>query len=74
MFIELPKQKKEKVEVLVKRFSRVKSCRIREFAEFVGTLIPYSPAAAYGFVRTNNFERARYLALAKNNNLYDICE
>lgn len=71
MSVELPKQKKEKVKVLVKRFSRLKSCRIRKFAEFVGTLISYCPAVAYGFVHTKNFERARYLALAKNNNLYD---
>lgn len=71
MLIELPNDKQEKVKQLTQKFQKMNSCKIRELARFIGTVVACCPAVPYGFAHTKIFERARYLALRKNNNCFD---
>lgn len=61
--IELPREKRLKVKQLAFRYSRIERCKIRDFSEFVGTVVSCCPAVRYGLGHTKAFERARSLAL-----------
>lgn len=71
MVVELSVEKKNKIKELVKKFNRVKKCKIREFATFIGTLESCSPTLKYGRVHIRSFERERFLALRRNKDNYD---
>lgn len=70
MSLKLTKDKKEKILLRAQKFDN-KSFKIRELAEFVGTLVAACPAVKYGLLYTKNLERRKYLALAENKENYD---
>ncbi|CAB0037990.1 unnamed protein product [Trichogramma brassicae] len=49
----------------------MKRCKIREFAEFTGSIISGCPAIEYGWLYTKMFERVKMNALETNNDNYD---
>ncbi|CAG5100323.1 Protein of unknown function [Cotesia congregata] len=57
MVVELPIEKKNRVTELVRKFDRIKKCKIREFAAFIGTLESCSPTLKYSRVHMRSFER-----------------
>lgn len=71
MFIELPEDKKQIIFNQISVFQRKRSCKIREFAEFLGRLCFATNAIQYSPVYTKNLERAKFLALGRNNDNYD---
>lgn len=71
MTIELPKEKKEKTEKLIEKFTKKESCIIRDFAAFIGTLGSCCPTLKYGWVHMKNFEREKFLALKTSNNNFE---
>jgi Reverse transcriptase (RNA-dependent DNA polymerase)/DNA N-6-adenine-methyltransferase (Dam) len=71
MSISLPQEKIDKVIKLLKKFSALQECTIREFAEFLGTLCSICTAVRYGWVYTKLFERQKFLALRKSGDNYN---
>lgn len=71
MIVTLPENKKEKVLKMISIFQKLKRCKIRSFASFVGLIESCCRAAQYGRLYTKNFERAKYLALKTSNNNYE---
>lgn len=71
MVVELPIEKKNRVTELVRKFDRIKKCKIREFAAFIGTLESCSPTLKYSRVHMRSFERERFVALRSNKDNYD---
>lgn len=71
MLMELPENKVQQTLKLIEKISTKKSCKIREFAVFIGTLVSQIPAVNYGAVYIKDFERERSLALTKNGNNFD---
>lgn len=65
MTLELPTEKRIKIYELTKNISSKSTIKIREFAQFVGTLTAACPAVSYGWLYTKQFEREKYLALEK---------
>lgn len=70
MSVELPTTKKKTLRLLVKTFKNKRTCKIRDFAHFVGHLIAACPATNYGWLYTRLFEREKYIALQKSNMAY----
>lgn len=68
--VTLPNEKINKIKLEIKKFSTMKSCKIRNFASFVGLLVSACPAVEYGWLYTKLFERCKYLNLKDTNN-YD---
>lgn len=71
MTISLPPDKRNNILKLVKKFSQLSKCVIRDFAHLIGTLTAACPAVRYGWLYTKALERQKYLALMSNNNRYD---
>lgn len=71
MTIELPDNKKLKALQMIEKYSTRKRCQIREFAEFIGYLGFCCKAHKYGWVHMKDFERAKFLALRKNNGNFE---
>lgn len=62
MVVELPIEKKNKVTELIKKINRIKKCKIRKLAVFIGT--PESiEVLKCGRVHMRRFERERFLLL-----------
>lgn len=60
-----------KVSIMINKMLTKRSCSVREFANFIGTLVSLCPAAAYGFAHTKILEREKCLALILCGNNYD---
>lgn len=65
MILELPREKRDKISVMLNTLSKKSQISIRDFAKFLGTLTAACPAVAYGWTYTKIFERDKYLALLK---------
>lgn len=65
MTLALPLEKKNHIAMLVKKFSTLPLCTIRDFAKLIGTLTAACPAVRYGWLYTKRLEREKYLALEK---------
>ena len=72
MLLELPKEKRLKLKKLIDLFSTKSSCKIREFAKFIGCLIAACPALRYSWLYTKNFEKEKFRALIFNDNNYEL--
>ncbi|KAL7286871.1 hypothetical protein TKK_0019005 [Trichogramma kaykai] len=72
MRLELPEAKRYRLKKLIEKFSSMKRCKIRKFAEFTGSIVASCPAIEYGWLYTKSFEREKINALRKNNNNYDM--
>lgn len=70
MTIELPEDKRKKVNSWLLMILGLKKIKIRRFAQFLGLLISVCPAFKYAKLYTRIFEREKFLALkaARNNN------
>lgn len=77
MTIQFPQKKRKNIRTLVDKFSRISSCKIRDFARFIGSITACCPALKYSWLYTKDFERQKFLALAKNNinynNVMQLC-
>lgn len=71
MTLSLPIDKRNNINQLLNKFSRLPRCTIREFAQLIGMLIAACPAIRYGFLYTKLLERQKFLALQQNNNDYE---
>lgn len=71
MSISLPKEKREKILRLTKGLMSIKKCKIRKFAQFIGTLTSACPAVKYGWLYTKLLEREKFLSLHKENGNYN---
>lgn len=69
--MELPLEKRERILKLINFFVNKRSCKIRKFAQFIGTLTSACPAIKYGWLYTKRLERAKYLALKSNQGNYN---
>lgn len=68
--VRLPEEKKERIKKEIIKFKKLKRCKIREFARFLGLLTSACQAVDYGWLYTKDFERCKYLNLKKDEN-YD---
>lgn len=71
MSVSTPSGKKLKTSQLIKKFSSLKSCSIRDFAMFLGKLTSICPGIRYGWLYTKMFEREKFLALRDTGGNYD---
>lgn len=69
--VELPDDKKLKALDCIKKYSLMKRCKIRKFAEFIGYLGFCCKTLKYGWVYMKDFERAKFLALKENNGNFE---
>lgn len=65
MSLSLPATKRITIEKLVKKFSSLPKCSIRELSQFIGVLTAACPAVKYGWLYTKTLEREKYLALQR---------
>lgn len=61
--ISLPIEKCNKIIMLTEKFSRMRKCTVRDFAQLIGVLVAACPAAKYGWLYTKILERQKFLAL-----------
>lgn len=69
--VSLPTNKISKVIEYLQKFSALQTCRIIDFAKFLGTLTAVCPAVRYGWLYTKVFERQKFLALKASGGNYD---
>ncbi|XP_071646502.1 uncharacterized protein [Temnothorax longispinosus] len=72
MTLELPLEKRYKVRDQINIFKKLKKCKIRDFAQLIGSLVSCCPAIQYSWAHIKNLEREKYLALLKSNGNYDV--
>lgn len=63
--------RKTKEFQLLEKFEKTKSCKIRDFAEFIGKLVFATNGLQYSSVHIKILEREKYLALKNNSGNYD---
>lgn len=66
--IKLTQEKRLKIKNELNKFSKLNSCKIRDFARLVGLLTSACPAIEYGWLYTKNFERWKFLNLKEDDN------
>lgn len=71
MTMELPADKRHRICDRVKKFKRLKCCKIKELAQLIGSLVSYCPAVKYSWAHIKILEREKYLALLKKRNNYE---
>lgn len=69
--VSLPTEKYTRVLKLIHRYRSRKSCKIRDFAIFLGTIISCCPVIPYGWLHTKMFERKKFEALTKSKGNFD---
>lgn len=63
--ISVPPQRRIKLLSMISLFSTRTTCRIRDFASMIGSLISICPAVQYGLLYTKEFERSKFFGLIK---------
>lgn len=71
MIIKLPLEKKIQNAKLIKKFSSLKRCTIRNFASFIGILSSCCFSVKYGWAHIKDFEIEKILALQANEGNFD---
>ena len=71
MTLELPSEKRRKIHDQIITFKKLKNCKIKDFAQLIGSLVSCCPAIQYSWAHIKSFERERYLALLKSNDNYE---
>lgn len=71
MTLSLPIDKRNKIALLVQKFSRLPFVTIRDFSQLIGVLVSACPAVRYGWLYTKVLERQKYLFLQQHSS-YDI--
>lgn len=67
----LPNEKVIRIKSEINKFRSLRTCRIREFASFVGLLVSACPAIEYGWLYTKSFERLKFLNLKRSNDDFE---
>ena len=63
MSIEITQDKRISIRALIRKFKRLKKCKVREYARLVGSLVACCPAIKYSLLYTKNFEREIYCSI-----------
>lgn len=71
MTIEITPDKKSHLYKDIKKFSTATTCKIRDFAKFIGKITAAYPAVTYGRAYTKLFEKAKLLALEQSQGNYE---
>ncbi|KAL6265871.1 hypothetical protein P5V15_002695 [Pogonomyrmex californicus] len=66
--LQLPEDRKKKI---LDYFKVRRLCKIKEFAQFIGTFVAAYLATNYGWDYLKLFERQKYLALVLSGNNYE---
>lgn len=72
MQIELTTDKRLNISKLINKYQKIKRCKIRDFASFIGSLGFCCQATIYGWVYLKNFEREKVRALEKYHGNYEV--
>lgn len=71
MSIILPEDKRLATLKSLEKYSRKRSCKIRNFASLIGSLNSICKAVPYGKIYLKDFEREKFLACVASNEDYD---
>lgn len=71
MSVELPIEKKARLINQINKFENRKVCSIREFAQFIGSLVSSCPGVEYGMIHSKSLEKAKLEALDGNYTDFD---
>ena len=71
MTLNLTEERKLKMLSLITKFSKLNTVKVREFAQFIGSLISCCVAIEYSWLYTKAFEREKIISLEKNYGNYD---
>ena len=71
MSVSLPTEKRDKILKLCHLLKHKLVLTVREFAQFIGTLVSVCPAVPYGILYTKIFENAKFMALRNNPSDYE---
>lgn len=66
MSIRLTIEKKQNISSFALKLCRKSMCKIRDMAQFIGTLVAACPAVPYGLLYTKILEREKYLSLIEH--------
>lgn len=66
MIVTIPKEKKEAIVKWASKLLCKSSCKIRDLAKFLGTIISVCPATKYGYLYTKQMEREKWIALKRS--------
>lgn len=69
--IELPEDKRIKIQSLIINFQNKNTCRIRKLAQLVGILVAACPAIEYGWMNYKKLEQIKYKALNRSSGNYE---
>lgn len=69
--MSLTDKKREKLIKLTSKFMNTKSCKIREWAQYIGNLVAACPAIKYSPLYIKSLERCKFLALQKIDGDYE---
>ena len=69
--IDATEEKRKNLSRITKEFKDKESCKIREFARLIGSLVAVCPAVKYGMLYCRLIERERYIALLFSENDYE---
>lgn len=58
--LSLPIEKRKNIAQMIRNYSKLPKCTIRDFAKLIGVLIAACPAVRYGFVHTKILERQSF--------------
>ena len=67
----LPEEKQNRILKMLRQFSSLLKCKIRDLSKIIGTLVSACPAIKYGFMHIKILERYKYLALKQSNGDYN---
>lgn len=67
----LPEEKQIRIGKMLRQFSCLSQCKIRDFSKIIGTLVSACPAIKYGFLHIKILERYKYIALKQSNGNYN---
>lgn len=71
MTVSLPQDRKKFLLGSVQRMLSTDSCKIKQFASLIGSLVAACPAIEYGWIYTKPLEREKFLALKASNNSFN---
>ncbi|XP_072757731.1 uncharacterized protein [Anoplolepis gracilipes] len=71
MTLELSQEKRQKLQNQIKIFKKLDKCKIREFAQLIGSLVSCCPAIKYSWAHVKNLEREKYLELLRTKGNYE---
>ena len=71
MTVELPPEKRRGLITIIDKFLVTRFCKIRDFAQLIGSLVAVCPGIEYGKLYYRSLERERFFALLLADDDYD---